>query len=88
MKTWRLAKPGAGESEFRLRRGPTFVWTRKGFRRVAGLFGVWIRIRDLAHRMTRWWRPRIVTSAVDAERGVITLSHERWSWRRWRWERS
>lgn len=44
------------------------------------------RVRASWHRMTRWWRPRTVVSAVDAENGVITLIQERWSWRRWRWE--
>lgn len=38
-------------------------------------------------RATRWWRPRTVTSGVDVQAGTITLETERWSWRRWRWER-
>lgn len=37
---------------------------------------------------TRWFRPRTVTAAVDAEEGTVTIRDERWSWRRWRWERS
>lgn len=36
-------------------------------------------------RVTRWWRPRTVVSAIDHERGSITMTTERWSWRRWRW---
>lgn len=38
--------------------------------------------------ITRWWRPRDVTVAVDVGLGSITIERQRWSWRRWRWERS
>ncbi|HKP06810.1 MAG TPA: hypothetical protein VJU58_06115 [Microbacterium sp.] len=51
----------------------------------------WEVLRDrVAARLlhwTRWLRPRTVTAAVDVEAGAITLCTERWSWRRWRWER-
>lgn len=49
---------------------------------------VWRRAIGAWLRWTRWWRPRVVTSAVDTQAGSITLSTERWSWRRWRWERT
>ena len=39
------------------------------------------------HRWTRWWRPRMVVSRINPDNGIITLERERWSWRRWRWER-
>jgi hypothetical protein len=38
-------------------------------------------------RITRWWRPRHVVCAIDAEIGAITLVEERWSWLRWKWVR-
>jgi hypothetical protein len=47
----------------------------------------WWRVRQVARRWTRWWRLRTVCSAVDQERGVVTMAQEHWSWRRWRWER-
>jgi hypothetical protein len=47
----------------------------------------WWRARQFAIRRTRWWRPRTVCSAIDRKRGRITLTMERWSWLRWRWER-
>lgn len=39
-------------------------------------------------RWTRWLRPRTAVAAVDVKAGCVTLATERWSWRRWRWERS
>lgn len=36
---------------------------------------------------TRWWRPRAVVVHIDRDRGIVTATIERWSWRRWRWER-
>lgn len=69
--------------------GDTFVMTNSGrWRRVAGLFGLWWLASQRLHWLTRWWRPRTVCSAVDQDAGVVTLAEERWSWRRWRWERS
>jgi hypothetical protein len=44
-------------------------------------------VRQWLHRMTRWWRPRIVVAAIDKSEGSITMVMERWAWRRWRWER-
>lgn len=41
---------------------------------------------DRWYQVTRWWRPRYVTTAVNVERGVVTMDVEFWSWRRWRWE--
>ena len=46
-----------------------------------------VRVRDAFRRWTRWWRHRDVVSAVNHNTGVITIARERWSWRRWRWER-
>ncbi len=46
---------------------------------------LWIRDRWLG--ATRWFRPRTVISAVDRQAGSVSLVDERWSWRRWRWER-
>ncbi len=43
------------------------------------------RLLDRARRYTRWFRPRTVTSAVDAEAGTITLVDQRWSWLKWKW---
>lgn len=47
-----------------------------------------LRVREFASHWTRWFRPRAVCSAADVEAGSITLCLERWSWRRWRWERT
>jgi hypothetical protein len=49
----------------------------------------WDRIKD---RMRSLWRrvsraPRTVVSEIDRDAGSITVVTERWSWRRWRWER-
>lgn len=68
--------------------GDTYVLTSSGPRRVAGWFGVRYRIAQWAYRMTRWWRPRTVCSAIDREAGSITMTMETWSWLRWRWERT
>lgn len=38
-------------------------------------------------RLTRWRRPRFIVVAVDTKHGSVCLREERWSWRRWRWER-
>ncbi|MGE5801577.1 MAG: hypothetical protein ACM358_04930 [Gemmatimonadota bacterium] len=57
------------------------------WRKLTGWRLVAYHVRRRAHDWTRWWRPRDVVSAVDAEAGVITIRTERWSWRRWRWER-
>ena len=63
------------------------VWSSAGGVRLAPR---WERITGHIEakwvRLTRWWRPRSVVSAIDAERGEIVLVTERWSWRRWRWE--
>lgn len=82
----KFAEPGGGSAEYRFKRGSTYVWRGGRWRRVAGWYAVWDRVVRLGWSLTRWWRPRTVTSAVDAERGVITLECQRWSWRRWRWE--
>lgn len=56
-------------------------------RRIAGWrLALW-HMGQLALRLTRWWRPRTVVSAVNHKTGTITLVDESWSWRRWRWER-
>lgn len=55
-----------------------------------GMTLVWPRRRRLywwLMRVTRWWRPRIAVTAINVETGTITNGIERWSWRRWRWER-
>lgn len=57
-------------------------------RRLMGWRLRWWRIRQHAIRCTRWWRPRTVCSAIDREAGAVTMVNERWSWRRWRWERA
>jgi hypothetical protein len=48
-------------------------------------FAAWLG--DSWRSATRWWRPRTVVSAIDVDAGSITVVRERWSWRRWRWER-
>jgi len=53
--------------------------TLRGWRLLA------FRARQRAHDLTRWWRPRLVVTAIAS--GIVTLSEERWSWWRWRWER-
>lgn len=45
------------------------------------------RLRRWLSRNTRWWRPRFAVTAVDTDAGCIAYVLERWSWRRWRWER-
>jgi hypothetical protein len=57
------------------------------WRRLTGWRLLAYHLRQRAYRLTRWWRPRTVCSAIDRERGIVTMAHERWSWRRWRWER-
>lgn len=43
------------------------------------------------HCALRWWRSlfseRVVGTAMDFDTGVLSYRRERWSWRRWRWER-
>lgn len=62
--------------------GPRFILRPATRRERARL---WLRDRWLS--ATRWWRPRTVCAAVDVEAGVVSMATERWSWRRWRWER-
>lgn len=52
----------------------------------SGLGRFW-RLRAFALRCTQWFRPRSVVTAIDERAGTITLERQRWSWRRWRWER-
>lgn len=82
---FRFAEPGAGSSDFNFQVGPTYVMTRKGWRRVSGWFGLRWRARQLAYRLTRWWRPRMVCTGVNRDDGFVTLTLQRWSWTRWRW---
>lgn len=56
-------------------------------RRGAPRERLWRRAVGAWLRWTRWWRPRVVTSAIDTQAGSIALATERWSWRRWRWDR-
>lgn len=56
--------------------------------RARGSIGrAFVRLRRRLRRWTRWWRVQTVTTMVDLNTGTITLGQERWSWRRWRWER-
>ncbi len=52
----------------------------------------WMRVKVFAYRRwiraTRWFRPRVVVAKVDRRSGSVSLAEERWSWRRWQWERS
>lgn len=48
----------------------------------------WYTGRHHLRRCTRWWRPRTVVARMDLATGTLTVATERWSWRRWRWERS
>lgn len=66
--------------------GDTYAMTRRGPRLITGWWAFEFKIRGFASRMTHWWRPRTVCSAIDRDAGSITLTEERWSWRRWRWE--
>lgn len=70
------------EDEQNFKIGMTLVWRPTWRERWLDRLA-WL---DWWHRVTRWWRPRYYTSAVDVERGQITISVMRWSWRRWRWE--
>jgi len=70
------------------KRGITYEWHRGRMRRRSGWFGFRCAVADFAWRMTRWWRPRTVCSVIDREAGSITMVEERWSWRRWKWERA
>lgn len=51
----------------------------------------WDRLRvwfgDLWRSATSRFRTRRVVANVDLRAGAITIASERWSWRRWRWER-
>lgn len=89
----KFAEPGAGEADynFHVGRSIRMVWDES----VPGCLRLPTRrervtmwLVDRWMSATRWWRPRTVTSAVDAEVGCITLATERWSWRRRRWERT
>lgn len=64
------------------------VWCSDGqlrrptrWQRLTMAVGDWLRWR------TRWFRPRTVCSEIDRAEGRIVMQGERWSWRRWRWER-
>ena len=46
------------------------------------------RAGRLWRRATCWWRPRAVCTSADPRTGVVVMIRERWSWRRWRWERT
>ena len=67
--------------------GIPIVISKSGRRLLGWRLLAW-RIGQRAIALTRWWRPRTVVSAVDQEAGIVTLVDERWSWRRWRWERA
>lgn len=82
----KFAEPGAGAAEYTFTKGPTYIWTRRGWRRRAKWWAFEYAVRDCLVRMTRWWRPRVVCTAIDRDRGMVTMSLQRWSWRRWRWE--
>lgn len=36
-------------------------------------------------RLTRWFRPRTVVSAVNVQTGTISMETQRWSWTKWKW---
>jgi hypothetical protein len=79
--------PTVGQEGY-MRSGHTYVWTPRGFRCATGLFGLWWRTKQRLVNLTRWWRPRLVCAEVDRAAGCIGMAEERWSWRRWRWERA
>lgn len=66
--------------------GTTYMWTRRGVRARKGWWAFEYAIRDKLVHWTRWFRPRLVCSQINHPRGEITMTLERWSWRRWRWE--
>lgn len=45
------------------------------------------RVRSKLQYWTAWHRLRSVVIAIDRPSGRVTVGLERWSWRRWRWER-
>jgi hypothetical protein len=47
----------------------------------------WERMREATRRVLPWFFPRVVVSDIDTAAGAVTLTRERWSWRRWKWER-
>ena len=57
------------------------------FRRATRFERAHARLCDAWQSATRWWRLRSVVSAVDRNAGTVEVYLERWSWRRWRWER-
>lgn len=57
---------------------PMYIWTSRPSLRS--------RIVYSFRNRFPWFWPRSFVSAIDHEAGSITLSVERWSWRRWRWE--
>ncbi len=44
-------------------------------------------VRLATRRVLPWFFPRVVVSDIDTAAGAVTLTRERWSWRRWKWER-
>lgn len=82
-----------GDDTHRFHPGHTYVEVDPGspwfrLRRATRLELARFWLRDRWQSATRRWRPRTVCAAVDHEAGSITLVTERWSWRRWRWERA
>jgi len=71
-------------SNFRI--GKTLVFVNG--RHLTGVRLLLWRAHQKMRGLTRWWRPRTVVTAIDVENGIVTLAVERWSWGRWRWERS
>lgn len=72
---------------FRVGQPVTLVYSDGQFRVATRWERLRMRLGDSWRKWTRWWRPRTVCSEIDREAGSITMEMQRWSWRRWRWER-
>jgi hypothetical protein len=56
-------------------------------RKIVG-WRLWLhRVRAKLQDLTAWRRLRAVVVAIDRRSGRVQVGLERWSWRRWRWER-
>jgi hypothetical protein len=77
------------DATFSFYRGQELIWDHRGRLRLpTRLEHAWMQVTRLTRRWTRWFRPRNVVTAIDREAGSVTIETERWSWRRWRWERA
>ena len=75
-------------AEYRFKEGRTYILSCNGepMREATRIELARLALDAAWFSVTRWWRPRTIVSAIDRNAGRITLTQQRWSWRRWRWE--